>query len=106
LRGGRGWLMCRKEGANPDLFGLGSQSPIRGIQIPLGELLLDLAALNRLELLCWDSWGYGTRLNMLSDVDKALLDQVAASTLDNQQLEQRQAYFQHEHLTVPNTSHN
>lgn len=102
LRGGRGWLMCHKEGANSDRFGLGSQSPIRGIQITLGELLLDLAALNRIELLCWDSWGYSTRLNTLSAQDMDLLDQVAASTLDNQQFSHWQSYFQNEHLTVPN----
>ena len=39
---------------------------------------LDLAALRKLELLCWDEWGYGTEAAQLSPEDEALLDRAAA----------------------------
>ncbi|MCA9904681.1 MAG: transglutaminase domain-containing protein [Anaerolineae bacterium] len=101
VRGGQGWLMCRREGADPDRFGLGSGSPLHGWDFILTEMLLDLAALNRVELLCWDSWGFASGDFALSDDDKTFLDRVAAATLDNARFEECQALFQHEKLRVP-----
>jgi hypothetical protein len=56
LVGGRAWVMCRDEGENPDSFGVGPQDGNRGLWFVRSRLLHDLAALNRREMLLWDSW--------------------------------------------------
>ena len=101
FRGGQGWLMCRAGDADPDRFGLGPTSPLHGWEFIVGELLLDLAALNRLEMLCWDSWGMGTESLALSDEDKVFLDEVARSTLDESRFEDWQRLYQDERLRIP-----
>lgn len=57
LVGGRAWLMCRREGVDPESFGVEPNGQPRGLWFVRTRLLLDLAALNREELLLWDSWG-------------------------------------------------
>lgn len=81
LVGGRAWQMCRIGQANPEHFGLGPDTPVRGWWFIQGRMLLDLAALNRLEMLCWDEWSYGVEsdTDSLSEEDLALLDHVAAA---------------------------
>ncbi len=56
LVGGRAWLMCRREGVDPESFGVEPKGQPRGLWFVRARLLLDLAALNREELLLWDSW--------------------------------------------------
>jgi hypothetical protein len=56
LTGAQAWLLCRGGGANPDEFGIFDQ---RGLWFILGDLLLDLAAINKVELLPWDGLGKG-----------------------------------------------
>ncbi len=55
--GGRAWQMCRHEGADPELFCVEPKGPPRGLWFVRTRLILDLAALNREELLLWDGWG-------------------------------------------------
>ncbi|HYM39192.1 MAG TPA: transglutaminase-like domain-containing protein [Thermoplasmata archaeon] len=57
LVGGRAWQMCRRSEADPLSFGVEPRGPLRGSWFVRTRLLLDLAALNRRELLLWDSWG-------------------------------------------------
>jgi hypothetical protein len=40
-------------------------------------MLLDMAALHKRELLCWDQWGYGDPEVKLAPEDEALLDRAA-----------------------------
>ncbi len=82
LRGGAGWLLCRAGGADPNRFGLGSKSLLRGWTILVTEMLLDLAALNRREMLCWDSWGTVAGSQDLGEADQTFLDELARATLD------------------------
>lgn len=101
VRGGQGWLMCREQAADPDRFGLGSKSPVRGWMIIVTEMLLDLAALNRAEMLCWDSWGIAGRSLNLSEADKAFLDELARATLDESRFSDWQGLFQDGRLRLP-----
>ena len=78
---------------------------MRGWDFIIAEMMLDLAALNRAEMLCWDSWGFVDNLDSLSEDDKVFLDTVAEATLDNQRFEAWQTLFEHEHLRIPTVIH-
>ncbi len=54
LTGAEAWLRCRAGEADPEEFGI---FDMHGLWIVFGDLLLDLAALNKVELLPWDAWG-------------------------------------------------
>jgi hypothetical protein len=78
--GGQAWQMCRIGKANPERFGLGPDDPVSGWWFIQGRMLLDLAALNKLEMLCWDEWSYGDAASegRLTEDDLALLDHLSA----------------------------
>lgn len=60
IPGGRVWQICRNEGADPTHFGLGPDVPdVSGEWFICGRMFLDIAALNKQELLCWDEWSFG-----------------------------------------------
>jgi len=101
LPGGNAWQVCRSGQADPDHFGI---SDMHGLWFVRGDLLRDLASLNKMELLPWDCWGLieGEDKNLSAD-DMALLDRVAALTLaDNSAFaEMRPLYESDERLRVP-----
>lgn len=75
LTGGKAWQMCRSKNADPDKFGIFN---MHGLWFIRGNLVRDLASLNKMELLPWDCWALSTGEDEdLSDDDFALLDQVA-----------------------------
>lgn len=79
ISGGRAWLMARRGEADPEQFGI---FDMHGIDFIRGNLLRDLASLNKLETLPWDMWGI---LDHSADdsttLELALLDTVAELTL-------------------------
>ncbi|HET7343400.1 MAG TPA: transglutaminase-like domain-containing protein [Methylomirabilota bacterium] len=78
LVGGRAWQLCRAGQADPETFGLVPQlREPRGLRFVRGHVVQDLAALNKLELLLWDTWGV-----MREGLDAALplLDEAAEVT--------------------------
>ncbi len=78
ISGGRAWLMCRREGANPDVFGI---FEFKGWDFVRGDLLRDLLALNNLEVLPWDFWpAMATPVADLSATELARLDYLAGLT--------------------------
>ena len=78
--GGRAWQMCRTEGADADRFGLGPEETfVRGWWFVRSRLQLDVAALNKLELLCWDSID---GLHETVPADVAMLDEMAVLSLE------------------------
>jgi hypothetical protein len=81
LLAGRAWQLCRSGQADAERFGLGSDG-MRGLWYIQSQLVRDLAALNKMELLCWDCWGLGDRGpdDQVSGTEHALLDCVAALT--------------------------
>lgn len=103
LVGGRGWQMCREEGFDPERFGLGPNSPVKGWGIVVCELLLDLAALNGEEQLCWEGWGLSADNYIdYSEEDKALLDRVARVTQQDDNFSDWAELFQQPKLALPN----
>ncbi len=75
----RAWLVCRAGAADPERFVVdpGLALPqTRGWPYLVHNLLHDLAALTKQEMVLWDSWGVAERTD-LSAEDGALLDHVA-----------------------------
>lgn len=80
LVGGAAWRMCRSGQADPDRFGL-SVINESGIWWVRQNLIRDVAALNKMELLPWDGWGRLMNMDLENTADDlALLDDVADST--------------------------
>jgi hypothetical protein len=105
---GDAWQMCRSGIAEPARFGL-SHAQLRGLWFVAGNVVRDLASLNRMEMLPWDVWGLMVMNDEgLTAENKALLDRVAALTLagDDAFAEVRSIYESDERLRVPPTVFN
>lgn len=78
LVGGQAWQECRSGGR--DLSSIGtSAAGLTGLWEVQGNVIRDLAALNRVEMLPWDEWGLiPVPYDQLELADLDLLDQVAA----------------------------
>jgi len=100
---GDAWDRCRSGRADADHFGL-SYINEHGLWFIAGNLLRDLASLNRMEMLPWDVWGLMEMGDdALTPEKKALLDRVAALTLagDDKFAEVRAIYQSDDRLRVP-----
>ena len=76
LVGGKAWQMCRTGEADPDTFGI---MDLHGLWFVRGNLVRDLASLNKVELLPWDSWGLADKEEKsMTGSDRALLDKAAS----------------------------
>ncbi len=72
LVSGTAWPMCRSGDVEPERFGvLGID--IRGLWFAAGNLLRDLAALNKVEMLPWDYWGPAVDFSSKGEVEAAAL---------------------------------
>jgi hypothetical protein len=78
--GGKGWQMCRAGQADPDTFGIFEW---HGLWFVQDNMIRDLVALNKIELLPWDGWGMmrGPDDPALSEDKLTLLDHIAELTL-------------------------
>src|SRR5579862_8407855 len=100
---GDAWQMCRSGLAESARFGL-SHVQLSGLWFVAGNVVRDLASLNRMEMLPWDVWGLMVMNDEALTADKkALLDRVAALTLagDDAFAEVRAIYESDESLRVP-----
>ena len=100
---GDAWQMCRARGTDPTKFGL-THVHLQGLWFIAGNVLRDLASLNRMEMLPWDVWGaMDINDDALTDEKKALLDRVAALTLagDDAFADVRAIYESDDRLRVP-----
>ena len=105
---GDAWQMCRDGRAAPDRFGL-SHMGFSGWWFIAGNVLRDLAALNRMEMLPWDVWGMMPQPDEeMSEENAALIDRVAALTLagDDAFGELHNIYESDDRLRVPPTVFN
>lgn len=96
------WQRCRNKEADPKDFGFLPE--YTGLWYVKGHLARDFAAINKMEMLCWDYWGIFERRDRdLSDDDLELLDQAAKLSLaGNEALgELRSLYLQDMRLRVP-----
>jgi hypothetical protein len=79
LPGGKAWQLCRAGQADPDSFGI---FDMHGMGFIGGDMIRDLLALNKIELLPWDVWGLmAKREDEITADDMALLDRIAEVTL-------------------------
>ncbi len=79
ITGGKAWLQCRSGQADPEKFGI---FDMRGLDFIRGDLIRDFLALNRQEILPWDSFGLIDKpASQLSGKDMELLDHIAGLTL-------------------------
>jgi hypothetical protein len=101
---GDAWEMCRSGRADANNFGLSMIPGLCGFWFIAGNVVRDLASLNRMEMLPWDVWGLmEIKDEALTDDRKALLDEVAPLTLvgDEAFPEIRKIYESDDRLRVP-----
>jgi hypothetical protein len=106
---GDAWQMCRNGRADPDRFGLSLLPHLHGWWFIAGNILRDLASLNRMELLPWDVWGLMQMDDTgLLEQKGALLDRIAALTLAGDEAfpEVREVYESDDRLRVPSVVFN
>ncbi len=100
---GDAWNQCRSGRADANRFGLSFINE-HGLWFIAGNVVRDLASLNRMEMLPWDVWGLMELGDeALTGEKKALLDRVAALTLagDDSFAEVRAIYKSDDRLRVP-----
>jgi len=108
LIAGDAWLQCRTGGANPARFGI-FKADLRGLWFIAANLVHDVAALNKMEMLRWDVWGAMPRPHAaLKKNELVFFDQLAALTHqpDVSFDELRTLYERDDHVRVPPTVFN
>ena len=75
------WKMCREGEADPDKFGI---FDMKGLWFIRGNLIRDLASLNKMEMLPFDCWGLISKEEEdLTEADYQFLDEIAELILTN-----------------------
>lgn len=104
LVAGEAWSVCRMGRADPDQFGIDA---LHGLWFIEDDLVRDLAALNKVEMLCWDCWGLADRgpSDEISAGEAELLDRIAALAQARGEgfLQVRSIYEHDPRLRVPST---
>jgi hypothetical protein len=75
--GGKAWQMCRSGEFDADKFGI---FDMHGLGFVRGNLVRDVASLNKMELLPWDCWGVILNESLEIPDELSMLDEVAALT--------------------------
>ena len=100
LSGAEAWKMCREGKKDPELFGI---FDMWGLWFVRGNLLRDLASLNKVELLPWDCWGYmETKMEDMIEEDYEILDTIA-DKITNCDEELYKLHDENPQLKVPST---
>jgi hypothetical protein len=90
--GGKAWQMCRSGEQAPDKFGI---FDMHGLGFVRGNLVRDVASLNKIELLPWDCWGVILNEQLDHSDDLSMLDEIAALTaLDVLEFETMRARYE------------
>lgn len=101
ITAGMAWKMCRSREADPQAFGIFELS---GLGFIRGNLVRDIASLNKVELLPWDSWGVmEIRDEDLSPDDFLALDLAAELAAEDVHEYKKvwQLYEEDDRFTVP-----
>jgi hypothetical protein len=102
------WVRCRAGQADPSKFGI-FKGDLRGLWFIAGNLVHDVAALNKMEMLQWDVWGAMPRPDEPLRHDQlAFFDRLAALTRapDSSFAELRRLYEGDDRVRVPATVFN
>lgn len=78
--GGKAWQMCRSGQKDPDKFGI---FDMHGLGFVRGNLVRDVASLNKMELLPWDCWGVILSESLDNPNDLTMLDAIASLSADD-----------------------
>ena len=107
LVAGKAWTQCRRDDADASRFGI-FVGEMRGFWMLAGELLRDLAALNKVEMLPWDTWGTMPKPNEpLSAEELSAFDKVAALIRSpDESFDQLRKAYENDELRVPATVFN
>jgi len=103
LTAGEAWKVCRARKLDPELFGI-EFAKLRGLWFIAASLIRDAAALNKVEMLPWDSWGAQPQLNAALGPDElAFFDELAelAANPDRTLDELRNRYDTDARVQVP-----
>ena len=73
--GGKAWQMCRRGEQAADKFGI---FDMHGPGFVRGNLVRDVASINKMELLPWDCWGVILKESLADPADLAALDEAAS----------------------------
>lgn len=95
LTGSEAWQRCRRGEDDPMRFGI---MDMRGSWFIAGNVVRDLAALHKVELMPWDVWG---AIDKLPD---ELMDEVAAAVVGGRR-EELQRLYERAELRVPSVVH-
>jgi hypothetical protein len=99
LSGSEAWRAARAGEVDPEAFGI---LDMWGLAFIAGNVLGDLACLNKVELLPWDGWGMMTGPHEpVTDEAAAVLDEVAALVVADDVAAVRRRYEGDERLRVP-----
>lgn len=102
------WTQCRARKADPAKFGI-NFADLRGLWFVAGNLIRDVAALNKMEMLPWDVWGtMPTPHEPLNEEQLAFFDTLAmlTGTPDSAFAELRRRYETDDRIRVPTTVFN
>jgi hypothetical protein len=102
------WKRCRAGEADPARFGI-VKGELRGLWFVAANLVHEVAALNKVEMLRWDAWGAMPPPNaQLTREQLAFFDQLAALTADpDGSFEQLRTLYENDtRLRVPTTVFN
>ncbi|MFD6275479.1 transglutaminase-like domain-containing protein [Streptomyces sp. NPDC060209] len=105
LVAGKAWQAIRTGEADPKTFGLHSpeEGPMFGEWFVAHDIRIDLAALNKVETLLWDTWGTGTGGNReMTDAIRELYDQASLVVRDDVPfVAARKLFAEREELRTP-----
>lgn len=105
LTGPAAWRACRSGAADPSRFVVDPALDIpatRGWPYVRHNLIHDLAALAKHEMLLWDNWGWTEIDGELSPWQLCVLDDLAAATIDSKvPAPTVMSFYEREGLTVP-----
>jgi hypothetical protein len=102
LAGSEAWRRCRRGDDEPQRFGI---MDMRGWWFIAGNVVRDLAALQRVELLPWDVWGLmDVGVAEPGDPVAGVIDRVADAVLDGDDADRRRA-FELDGVRVPDVVH-
>lgn len=99
LTGSEAWAAARTGAIDPMLFGI---FDMWGLGFISGNVISDVACLNKVELLPWDGWGMMTGpFDPLTDAQLAVLDELAALVMTDDFTAIRERYLTDDALRVP-----
>jgi hypothetical protein len=100
VTGSEAWRLIREKKADPDTFGI---FEFHGVGFIVGDMLREVAALNKVELLPWDCWGLMAEGDDLSEPSREPLDHVAETIRNGEIAALRSLYVTDERLHAGTT---